>query len=60
MGILADDIRDLFDIMDVDGSGEMDIKEFFDVFKNFKGTALSKQLLECHLQFTAKFGLPLS
>lgn len=45
MGILPDDIRDLFDIMDVDGSGQMDIKEFFDVFKNFKGTAMSKKFV---------------
>jgi hypothetical protein len=54
MGILPDDIRDLFDIMDVDGSGQMDIKEFFDVFKNFKGTAMSKNLLELHLQFSTE------
>ena len=39
-------MRDLFDIMDVDRSGFMDIREFFECFNNIKGQANSKQLLQ--------------
>merc|ERR1719238_2666542 len=67
------DAEDLFDILDVDDSGEMDLKEFFEGFNRVKGTALDKHLLKLHDQSylpklsyeqkleeeTTKFGSPL-
>ena len=55
MKILAHDLRELFDIMDVDGSGHMDIREFFDCFKNVKGRAQSKHLLHLHQIYIGNF-----
>ena len=55
MKILADDLRELFDIMDVDGSGRMDIREFFDCFNNVKGHAQSKHLLHLHQKCIGDF-----
>jgi voltage-gated sodium channel len=42
------DAEDLFDILDVDDSGSMDIKEFFEGFSRVKGTAHGKHLLKLH------------
>merc|ERR1712149_160134 len=53
------DAEDLFDILDVDDSGEMDIKEFFEGFSRVKGTAHGKHLLKLHydvLRENSEFG----
>jgi voltage-gated sodium channel len=42
------DAEDLFDILDVDDSGSMDIKEFFEGFSRVKGSAHGKHLLKLH------------
>jgi voltage-gated sodium channel len=42
------DAEDLFDILDVDDSGEMDLKEFFEGFSRVKGSAMDKHLMKLH------------
>merc|ERR1719324_1495386 len=50
------DAEDLFDILDVDDSGSMDIKEFFEGFSRVKGTAHGKHLLKLHYDILRENG----
>merc|ERR1719456_2196292 len=42
------DAEDLFDIIDVTGDGEIDLKEFTEGFSRVKGKAQGKHLLKLH------------
>merc|ERR1719281_1501542 len=50
------DAEDLFDILDVDDSGSMDIKEFFEGFSRVKGSAHGKHLLKLHYDILRENG----
>lgn len=50
------DAEDLFDILDLDDSGQMDITEFFEGFSRVKGSAHGKHLLKLHYDILRENG----